>query len=287
MRQWVSVPFVQSAPTPATNGVVAVTTPIAPPAVPRVFIALPTYNGWFKAQAIIGLLLASRSAQVHYRPGFGSLLAMNFNGLWCKALNSRAEGQWTDWCMHHADISVVSEGWLDTLLQERRRVGADILSVVVPIKDDRCLTSTGVVQPDGTIRRLTLKEVYRLPETFCEADLERAGIKGQLVVNTGLWVCDFTKPWVEEACFNIGDAIRKEPDGTFRTLVLPEDWNFSHWAGRKGLKVYATRKVQVTHWGEAAYGSGPPQGGWETDLGDDPTLHEMVRAARRAEGLPV
>ncbi len=47
------------------------------------------------------------------------------------------------------------------------RVGADVIATVVPIKDNRGLTSTGLQDPDTLqIRRLTMTEVFRLPVTF-------------------------------------------------------------------------------------------------------------------------
>ncbi len=282
MRDWVEVPFEEPKPPSEANG--RPPHAAAPDGPPRVFIALPTYNGYHKSHALIGLIQSTARAQIHFQLGFGSLLAMNFNSLWAHALNSRGEGRWTHFAMHHADISAPTL-WLDVLTDEMDRVGADVLSVVVAIKDDRRTTSTGVVQDDNTIRRLTLKEVHRLPETFGEDDLRAAGICGRLVVNTGLWVCRFTEPWVEDVCFHVGDGVCRQTGGDFRVKTMPEDWNFSYWAGERGLKVMATRKVRTVHWGEAAFPSDLPADGWTTDLGDDPARYEEVRAARAAEGM--
>ncbi len=278
MRKWTEVPFETRHAEPK-----ALPQAMAPPQPPRVFVALPSYNGFIKAQALLGLLLPSATCFLHYELGFGSLLATNFNHLLCKARNSRAEGKWTDFGMHHADISA-PPGWLDVMVEEKRRVGADILSVVVPIKDERRLTSTGTVQEGGHIRRLTLKEVHQLPETFCAADLAQLGIHTPMVVNTGLMLVDFTQPWSDEFHFSIGDAIQKQPDGTFSPACLPEDWNFSSWANARGLKVYATRKVPVGHWdGGACWDNGEHEDGWITDLGDDPSRYGAVRAERAKE----
>ncbi len=281
MRKWTEVPFEEHHTEPKA----------LPPKLaalaqsPRVFVALPSYNGFIKAQALLGLLLPSATCFLHYELGFGSLLATNFNHLLCKARNSRGEGKWTDFGMHHADISA-PPGWLDVMVEEKRRAHADILSVVVPIKDERRLTSTGTVQEGGHIRRLTLKEVHQLPETFCAADLAQLGIHTPMVVNTGLMLVDFTQPWSDEFHFSIGDAIQKQPDGTFSPACLPEDWNFSSWANARGLKVYATRKVPVGHWdGGACWDNGKHDDGWITDLGDDPSRYGAVRAERAQEGV--
>jgi hypothetical protein len=272
MKSWTEVSFApppapapSRPPAPSTNGHRATGRK-------SVFVGIPTYNGWLKAQALLGLMLASENPEtrIHIKPGYGSLLAMNFNGLWCRALNSRDEEPWTDFAMSHADIAAPA-GWLETLLDERRRCGADVLSCCVAIKDDRRLTSTGVVQPDGNVRRLTVKEIYRLPETFSAADLPSIGIEGELVVNTGLWVCDFTRPWVERVCFNVGDNIQRQPNGKFCPVICPEDWKFSDWCNKNGLKVFATRKVKPVHFGEGAFNVEPSEHGWDIDQGDGNT----------------
>jgi hypothetical protein len=164
-----------------------------------------------------------------------------FNKLWCQALNERTQRGLTHFAMHHSDIQA-EPGWLDILLEEQRKVGADVLSAVIPIKDQRGLTSTGLRDPvTGRIRRLTMREVMKLPVTFEAADTD-AGDQW-LMVNTGLWVCDFTKPWVEEVCFSILDAVVREED-RFVPKALSEDWNFSGWCARQA-------------WGE-----------WDVDRGD-------------------
>ena len=53
-----------------------------------------------------------------------------------------------------------------------------------------------------------------------------------------------------------------------RAHVLPEDWNFSGWCARKGLRVFATRKVSVGHHGTMCYTNDGPWGAWDTDQGD-------------------
>ncbi|SRR5579884_2148085 len=232
----------------------------------HIFLAVPAY-GAVVPQALPGLLQPSRAGRkVRLVVGGGSLLANGFNRLWAQALNERAEHGWTHFAMHHADVQA-PPGWVDALADEMARVGADVISAVVPIKDYRGLTSTGWRDPvSGRITRFTLKEVLTLPETF---DAAGAGKPGQwLMVNTGLWLCCLTEPWAEEVCFGVLDGISKGADGRFTTHVLPEDWNFSGWCARRGLRVFATRKVAVGHHGALCYSSDSPWGAWDTDQGD-------------------
>jgi hypothetical protein len=232
-----------------------------------VLVALPHY-GELAPEALPGLAYPSLrdDTRVKLQTNGASLLAHNFNRLWCAALNQRQALGLTHFAMHHADIGA-EPGWLDTLIDEQQRVGADVISAVVPIKDGRGVTSTGLQHQDSLeIKRLTLKEVHKLPATFAAHHTNVA--EHRLVVNTGLWICDFTSPWVEEACFEVRDRIVKGEDGLFRANVLSEDWNFSGWCGRRGLKVFATTAVMVGHFGRSRFGNETPWGEWDHDKGD-------------------
>jgi hypothetical protein len=241
----------------------------------RVFLALP-HNGTFVAAALPGIMGASVSGEhaVFASTNQSSLLACNFNRLWAKALNQRAGRGLTHFAMHHADVSA-PEGWLDTLLGEMARHRADLLSVVVPIKDGRGLTTTGVFQRQGGVRRLTMREVMVLPATFGREDLSShrqadgtGWPEGPLVVNTGLWVCRLDLPQVERLCFRMEDGVARGPDGAFRAVCLSEDWRFSLEAQDLGLRVLATRAVPVKHFGPAGFTNDAAWGEWETDRGD-------------------
>lgn len=193
-----------------------------------------------------------------------SLLAYTFNHLWCNALNNRAEKNLSAFCMLHSDIAP-EPNWLATLLEERERTGADVLSAVIPIKDDRGYSSTAVYNPkEDHLQRVTMKEATKLPKTFDASDF---GIPdGSILPNTGLWVCDFTKPWVEEVCFEVRDRIFKDK-GLFVPQCLSEDWNFGYWCRRKGLKVLATTLVKAVHKGTFDYPNYVAFGSEETDTG--------------------
>jgi hypothetical protein len=230
---------------------------------PKVFIAIPN-TGLVSATVIPGLLQCGACAGPQL--GNHSSLPYNFNLLWSIALNQREEVGWTHWAMHHADISA-QPGWLAIMLEEMKKFGADSLSCVVPIKQpDVGLTSTGMYYPDlKDTRRLTIYEAHELPETFGEEEVRDffQCPDGILVVNTGLWLCDFTKPWVEDVHF-------AQPSRIFKTMVngkkvfkpwfLPEDWRVSRYFKKIGLKVMATRKVSLAHDGVVGFSADTPWG---------------------------
>ncbi|HEX6985675.1 MAG TPA: hypothetical protein VF170_09870, partial [Planctomycetaceae bacterium] len=170
----------------------------------RVFLGMPGY-GELTAGAARGFWRATRRPESHvcYQYNEGSLLAANFNTLWCGALNLRHRGERVDYfAMQHADIEP-QDYWLDTLIEEMEARDLDLLGVVVPIKDMKGVTSTALARPDGdTWRiqcRLTMAEVYRLPETFTSEDVGHP-----LLLNTGLWVCRFGE-WAKQVRFTIND----------------------------------------------------------------------------------
>lgn len=229
-----------------------------------VFLAVP-HNGTLSPEAIPGLSQPTIRGSLRYGISKASVLTRNFNELWCDALNMRERAKLTHFAMHHSDIEA-PQGWLDVLIDEAERVGADILSAVVPLKDNRGLTSTAVMNETDAVQRLTLTEVRKLPPTFSAATFLQPGLR--LLVNTGLWVCRFTGTWVEEVQFENIDGIIRGDDGVFRTTSLSEDWNFSRWASERGLKVFATRVVPVTHYGVHGFASDGPAGEWATDRGE-------------------
>jgi hypothetical protein len=251
---------------------------------PHIFLAVPHYNG-LEAEALPSLIQASATAKVKIRADGCSLLAHNFNRLWCQALNERFEHGFTHFAMHHADQGA-APGWLDVLLEELDRHEADVISVIVPLKDGRGLTSTAIYDHESArIQRLTMREAMTLPPTFTKRSLTGDGwlvagdgpgthhpapaTRHALLVNTGLWLCRLDRPWVENfPGFQVCDGVRKRADGRWQANVFSEDWNASAWWDRHGVKVAATRKVRVRHIGKAAYGNQDAWGEWSTDKGE-------------------
>lgn len=192
-----------------------------------------------------------------------SLLTLSFNNLWCMALNERPH--FTHFVMLHDDVVPLDPGWLDTLLAAHRSGRADVTSCVVPIKDSRGLASTAFLhRPTNRLRRLTMTEAHKLPVTFGAAE---AGYPDcALLPNTGLWVCDFTRPWVEKVCFTIRDRNFKGPDGKWTTQCFSEDWDFGVQLADLGLTAKATRAVNLIHKGHFDY---PNMVAWGSLAEDD------------------
>jgi hypothetical protein len=218
---------------------------------PRTFLGMPGY-GKQTADAGRGLWRARQNmanVMVQYRQG--SLLAANFNGLWCGALNACHNGDRIQYfAMLHDDIGP-HDFWLDTLIEELEAKDLDVLGVAVPIKDHKGMTSLSIDGDDTWLPkcRLSLHEVLSLPETFTSDD-----IGGNLLLNTGCWVCKFDPEWARKISFTINDRIvfNKATD-QYETQVEPEDWYFSRLCHEIGLKIGATRKVRVTHRGETDF----------------------------------
>jgi hypothetical protein len=214
-----------------------------------------------------------------------SVLPQAFNIPWIMALNLRDAGHpISEWAMQHADVEA-QYGWLDILVAERRRLGCDILSAVIPFKMVEGRTSTAIgrmdwplfkVDPYERPKRLHMEEVFKLPRSFSIRDIPDA-IAGPypfgeriLMVNTGLWVCDFSKSWVEEMTFrfhNLNYRIDSAPVGKrWRTACRSEDFDFSVQAARLGLSVYATTIVPCHHHGDAGF---PNDHAWGTQKTDE------------------
>lgn len=241
-------------------------------------IGIPSYDGQNSSRLGAALMNEARLPDV---PRFtvahksSSLLAFSFNQLWCTALNNRH--LFSHFLMIHADIVPQKTGWLKQILAEMERVGADVLSATVPLKDEKGLTSTALL-PDLTSahrlgekrarrRRLALRELENFPQTFdARAAVNALGLaaeykKPALLVNTGFMLVDLRRAWVEEAFFTINDCVWKRADGKFACDVEPEDWFFSVRAAQLGAKVFATRSIALHHLGIMPF---PNEGNWGT-----------------------
>jgi len=198
-----------------------------------------------------------------------SMLPRVFNMLWCEALNARKQYPISHFAMIHDDIAAdmsLDLGWLDILLDELERTGADVISAVVPIKDEKGVTSTAIETDDPWwVRRLAMHEVFQLPETFSASDVPWNKDGRPLLLNTGLWLCKFDPAWVEKIEFHFYNRIVRMPDGEFMSQDQPEDWDVSRQFHALGLKCVATRKVPLVH-GLPHWHNKSAWGTWPTDL---------------------
>jgi SAM-dependent methyltransferase len=233
---------------------------------PLVALAMPRRGHWVAFGASQGYHLwpvtGNDGVQVVRLYTATSLLDHCFNRLWCGALNLRQRGI-THFAMIHDDVCP-PQSWLNLLLDELDWCQADVMSAVVAIKSPDGLTSTAVETADPWFpRRLTLKEVHDLPPTFTDED-----VGGELLLNSGLWVCDLRKPWVdnpEPLCFQTLNRLIKDANGDWQAQVRSEDWEFSRAARARGAKLYATRKLAPVHTGEMEYPSDHVWGTQKTD----------------------
>ncbi len=228
----------------------------------KLFIVCPTYDGRLEMGTHNALLNAVMTG-IPQKHGvtLGSLITQQFNYLWCTALGLKKEEGITHFLMIHADVVPIQVEWLQPFLEEFTKTKADVLSVVMPIKSPAGDTSTAVdtTKPGQSWnhKNLTMKDVMSMPATFDAEEAYRAVLPDwdgpkTLLVNTGLMLVDFTKPWVDDFYFTMRDE-RVIQNGKPVSRCEPEDWNMSRRLAVQGLKVMATRKVEAEHVGRAQY----------------------------------
>jgi hypothetical protein len=226
----------------------------------RVFVGIPTHGRVIEA----GLLTASHNfgdVQATIQWSCSSLLAANFNRLLCAAKNGGHP-----WLLiWHGDIIPHGDSWLEGMIATARARNSDVLSTVVPIKGPHGVTSTAAVTADG-IRRVTMRELDKLPEVFDASDIARALWPATaLLLNTGLMLLRMDRIDPVALSFTISDRIARNADGVHGFGVLPEDWGFSCAAWGAGLRLIATQRPVVSHVGPAEFVSSARWGD-ETDV---------------------
>ena len=247
---------------------------------PRVFVAMPA-GGHVFFNAAKGLFTPSAKYPCTPVAYSISALASCFNRLWTAALTAQCRGEYTHFAMLHSDIEP-EMGWVDTLMDELNEHKLDMISAVVPLKSDDGLTSTavGAINDIWNQRRLTMTEIFNLPETFTNKDLKpwMKGAKREghvLLLNTGCWLCDLRKPqWHQydkhgnaRFCFTQKDRIRLK-DEKLIVEFASEDWIWSRDCHNAGLKLGATRKVNVKHFGTTPYDNQSAWGSLKRDRYD-------------------
>lgn len=220
----------------------------------RVFLGIPNNHQISNETWQSVLHAGNQDVSVYSWRSQTSLLANNFNGCVEKCLQA---GDFDAFALIHSDIEA-SDGFIATLLTECERLGLDAIHAVVPIKNHDGYTSTAVAYSDNewdTVRRITVKELAKLPTSFDIETLKEVydpnAIRllpntGCLLMKCGDWLNDFPG-------FEIMDRIERTRDGGWDARVVPEDWNFGHWAARNGVKVGGTKAVKIKHWGRQPY----------------------------------
>jgi hypothetical protein len=194
-----------------------------------------------------------------------SIAPHNFNCLLCEALNHRQSHRLRWFVMLHSDVIPIAPSWLDDLLDLHAFSEADVISVVLPIKDGNGLTSTALDTDPWRPRRLTMTEIMDAPETF-DCDYARRTWGADLLVNTGLMAFRLDKDlWPERVVFNFRCTIRRDEAGLFVADVEPEDWGFSRWCNAQGLKLVVTRRIPCLHKGRAEFNNCLAWGAMKTD----------------------
>jgi hypothetical protein len=232
----------------------------------NIYLACPTYDGTMtslSARSIWGT--AAREHRVLPASEDFSLIPLNCNRLWCRALNTRQANQLQWFAMLHADVGP-EPWWLDKLIAEAERERADLLSAVVPIKSQAGMTSTAIFRPGGAVGRfyrLSTGQVLHpdFPETFdihaavdalarLPGELREEGLPREaLLVNTGCMVLRLDRPWADERLwFDDLNGIERV-NGELQAVCKSEDWYFSHRVAQEGGKVMATRTIKLTHRG--------------------------------------
>lgn len=247
----------------------------------RLAVLCPNGDGWVTHGSA---LAASRPSLKYPHAVFckgGSVLTKVFNDLWCEALNGRDDPGFTHVAMLHNDV-IPAPGWADVLVEELETRRLDCLSVVVPLKDRRGLTSTGLDtlgNPWG-VRRLTMTEVMALPETFAAEDVPWRQPDQGLLLNSGCWVMRLDRAWVRGLHFRQQDRlVFVTTAGKYGAESISEDWDFSRQLLSRGCRLGATRRVKVTHQ-HPDYVNDEAWGTWARD--EDFLAEEAVIAAASA-----
>jgi hypothetical protein len=239
-----------------------------------VFLACPMRSrliDWGAARSV--WRTAAQRHSVDVCPGLMTVLPSNCNRLLCTALNTKEAKGYEWFAMLHDDIEP-PPFWLDTLIAEADKHGADLMSAVVPLKDGSGTVSTAIARPDskyGVFRRLTLHQVLHptFPSTFGIGEavdalarlpepLRVEAPRTVLLANTGCMVYRLSH-WKPGIIFAQEDDVQLV-DGQWWPVFQSEDWAFTRRVTEHGGKVMATRVMNIVHHGTTEYQSSQPHG---------------------------
>lgn len=245
----------------------------------RIFVAMPHNQrqvDFAASTAFYHPILRGSELTPSMNDAGGPEVLCNHNCLWATALDRYEAGETDAFALIHADVGAEA-GWLSILHREMVAYGADVISAVIPIKDDRGLTSTAADDTGDSWlwRRLTMRQVADLPETFGDAELgsEIALNTGLMLVKLGPWCLETDEHGHAKHVFRFEHAIRKEANGSRRCLFRPDDWLLSRAFRASGLKLAATRAVKLVHCGgdfQWANHGDALAAGWNEDIQNGP-----------------
>jgi hypothetical protein len=223
----------------------------------RIFISVPSYDHrpyWYTNISIQSAFAGTSNVpySVTVRGKSCSLLPHGFNQLWVEAIN---EG-FDYFVMLHADVHP-DPGWLNFLTNTMHKTGADVISSVIAIKDEKGNSSTAIgKQRDDNFAPAEMTRFIKIDElprnfTFAFSDLPpEIRSEGEfLMINTGCFLANITRPWARKTYFEIYSWIREMPEGKLGCGVLSEDWSWSWQLHKLGCKVLATNAFNIKHYG--------------------------------------
>ncbi len=231
----------------------------------KILLAVPTYLHQVHSDLLFKMhRMTSGKHQIAMGNVDSSAICLTMNSLWIQALDGYEAGAITHFAMLHTDI-IPEDFFIDKLADIMEREQADIVSAIVPIKNQQGFTSTALEQKMGDadpyfrVRRLTMTEVMKMPPTFTDP---------AILLNTGLMLVDLSKAWTrdEDVYFTIEDRIVRYR-GRRVPHMWPEDWGFSRRARKAGAKkLVATREIALEHAGLANH---PNYVAWGTCATDE------------------
>lgn len=246
-----------------------------------IMVGIPTYKSDMHVGLLFPMLRATKEHHLEIANSDTSATCFSFNRLWIDALDAWEQGKITHFLMVHSDI-VPENYFVDKMVAIMERTKADVLSAIIPIKDNMGLTSTAMEEPMGDedprwrVRRVTMREAHALGKTWTH---------DAVLLNTGLMMVKMGE-WCKSMHFHFDDDIIQYR-GRRHPVCFPEDWNFSRDAKKLGAKLWATREVLANHMGITGFPNWKPWGSLETDFQQPPAdavVDPAIEAARKVEG---
>jgi hypothetical protein len=231
----------------------------------RVWISLPSYDYRYSGNTMMSVLhcgpiyrshklalpqTAQQADEIFPAPIAGSLLPRVFN----ESLGQAVSRGFNIFVMMHADIGA-EPGWLTKILAVQSMSDADVVSVVVPLKDKRALTSTAVHTSEEQYRKLSLDECRNKCQPVFGVDdpYLKSVCATHLLVNTGLFCMRLDRPWLRKwSGFRIVSGIEWQGD-KLRVGTVSEDWDMSERLHDLQCRIVATTTIKVQHIGAESY----------------------------------